>query len=64
MANRDWIVVAGKVVVEALDLPGGSTVTILNTEPYEEVRTWAALEYRRTLLLRKPADAAKVAQDE
>jgi len=31
-------VVAGKVVVEGLDLPEGSTVTVLTPEPEEEVR--------------------------
>lgn len=30
-------IVAGKVVVEGLDLPEGSTVTILTSEPEEEV---------------------------
>lgn len=30
-------VVAGKVVVEGLDLPEGSTVTILTPEPDEEI---------------------------
>ncbi len=31
-------VVAGKVVVDGMDLPEGSTVTVLTLEPDEEVR--------------------------
>ena len=37
-------VVAGKVVVEGLDLPEGSTVTVLTPEPDEEVRLSAEEE--------------------
>ena len=37
MGVATGIVVAGKVVVEGLDLPEGSTVTILTTEPDGEV---------------------------
>jgi class 3 adenylate cyclase len=37
-------VVAGKVVVEGLDLPEGSTVTVLTSEPDEEVRLSAEEE--------------------
>lgn len=37
MGIATGIVVAGKVVVEGLDLPEGATVTVLTPEPEDEI---------------------------
>ena len=55
MGVATGIVVAGKVVVEGLDLPEGSMVTVLTTEPGSEV--YLSAEEEEEALLESMAEA-------